>query len=176
MIYLLATEKKIDFLYEELQLGNKLNECVHQQKKSEFSLMLAMLVDDVRLHSQFHLPKQLESVDENIDFRLRKHFQVKMPPPLALENVDDISYFNEAEIIQNKELATIRLKQALNPKALAFRDDDKHIPTQTLSNTSLYCQYKQQTGSDGVKNSVQLPFDAKEWLNGVEAARVSISA
>ena len=47
-------------LLHELQLGEQLNESVEQTRRADFSLMLAMLAEDVREQSQFLLPKTQE--------------------------------------------------------------------------------------------------------------------
>jgi hypothetical protein len=69
-------------LLHELQLGEQLNECVHQSRRSDFSLMLAMLCDDVREQSQFILPKSAPIDGTSTDIKevnnktLRKHFDL----------------------------------------------------------------------------------------------------
>ena len=46
-----------NILLHELQLGEQLNDSVVQARRADFSLMLAMLAEDVREQSQFVLPK-----------------------------------------------------------------------------------------------------------------------
>ncbi|GHE90391.1 VC2046/SO_2500 family protein [Thalassotalea profundi] len=150
-------------LIEELQLGVKLNECVHSQRRYDFSLMLSMLVDDVCVHSQFSLPltdKKVNKVDEE---SLRKTFNVGPSTPLALNSLDEINQFQQGQLVVDAQLASIRLADALNPKALAFRNDVKHIPRSVMDNTSLYCQ---QHRSEPAKQ--RLPFNVDAWLNSVQ--------
>jgi len=69
---------KSEILLHELQLGEQLNESVHQARRADFSLMLAMLCDDVREQSQFILPKsEINSADQAVDNNevLRQHFE-----------------------------------------------------------------------------------------------------
>ncbi|WP_206486396.1 VC2046/SO_2500 family protein [Thalassotalea sp. G2M2-11] len=159
-----------DILVEELQLGDKLNSCVHQNRHSDFSLMLAMLTDDVRAHSQFHLP---ETVDKKplIDSELlRKRFDLPPEQRLALTNLEEISEYAQASLVENKQLTAMHLQQAMHPKPLAFRDDKAHINHSVMSNTSLYCQKKhQQKTADNTKH---LDFNVNEWLKAVQTTIV----
>ena len=88
-------------LLHELQLGEQLNECVHQSRRSDFSLMLAMLCDDVREQSQFILPK-MPPIDGTstekspvTDQVLRKHFDLPEAAPLGLKNIEQINQYNQ---------------------------------------------------------------------------------
>ena len=161
-------EKSI--LVHELQLGEQLNECIHEERLSDFSLMLAMLTKDVTAHSQFALPVTEQQQDETTNQTLRKEFSLPEESPLALTSLDDISAFNQAQLIQNEHYAQVHLLNVLNPKPLAFRDNNKHVPKQVIENTSLYCQQNHKNCSDGKMASSRLAFKAKEWLKGIDQA------
>jgi len=156
-----------DILVHELQLGEQLNESVHHQRRSDFSLLLAMLTDDVRAHSQFKLP--LSQVDEKTTSseQLRKYFQLPNEAPIALNDLEDIPTFNQAGMIKNQQLSQLRLTNTLNPKPIVFRDDAKHIDQQILTNTSLYCQQKYQQKSLA-QTSKRSDFNANAWLAAVQ--------
>ena len=77
-------------LVNELQLGEQLNTCIHAKRRSDFSLMLAMLTDDVRAHSQFSLPLTEVEVVDTTDTSLRKTFHLPEPAPLALKSTDQL--------------------------------------------------------------------------------------
>lgn len=164
-------------LLHELQLGEKLNECVHQTRRADFSLMLAMLADDVREQSQFILP-QSESLEKNAtdNHALRQLFDLPEQAPLSLKSMDDISHFNQAKHVENEDLASIHLANAISPFALAFRDDVKHVPTEVISNTSVHCQikHKSQRGEQS-ENRVNKPlnFNAQAWLKGIEKSLIT---
>lgn len=161
-------DSEVKLLTEELQLGVKLNQCVHSQRRHDFSLMLSMLVDDVRLHSQFRLPLTDKATANITDESLRKKFSVPAKAPLALGSLNDINKFEQGQLLVEGQLASIRLADAFYPKALAFRDDDKHIPRQVMDNTSLYCQQKKST-----LQKQRLPFNVNEWLNSVQETIVN---
>ena len=159
---------KNDILINELQLGDKLNQCIHHKERSQFSLLLAMLTDDVRAHSQFTLP-----ITEDVSFasdeeNLRKLFKLPLEQALALDGVDNIQAFNQADLIQGNTLSDLYLTNALKPVPLAFRNDIKFISRDVLDNTSLYCQKKHENKDEGDKKvNSRLSFKAEEWLNTV---------
>lgn len=155
-----------ELLIHELQLGEKLSQSVHDNRRSDFSLLLALLVDDVREHSQFFLPETQLNTKQVNDLSLRKEFQLGESAPIALKNLADISTFNQVTHIENENLAHIKLIDALQPKALTFRDDKKHITHNVMSNTSLYCQ-KKRNDNNNIENS-QLNFNAKMWLASLD--------
>ena len=160
-----------DILVHELQLGEQLNESVHQARRSDFALLLAMLTDDVRAHSQFKLPLSQTPEKTTTSEQLRKYFQLPNEAPLALENVEEISRYNQASLIESQQFDQLRLTNTLNPKPLAFRDDAKHISQQVLSNTSLYCQQKYQDKSL-TQHQPRADFNAKAWLSAVQTTIV----
>lgn len=173
-------------LLHELQLGEQLNESVVQTRRADFTLMLAMLADDVREQSQFILPKAAEPVAEDVsNLALRKQFNLPASASIALSTPEGVKQFNQAQSIVDNDLANIHFTQAMNAKPLAFRDDKKHIETQVLQNTSLFTQLKhsQRTAvatstTPGSTSDTDKPlnpplsFDAKAWLDGIQQSLV----
>ena len=187
-------------LLHELQLGEQLNECISQTRRADFSLMLAMLAPDVREQSQFLLPKSvntaLEKNELNQNAKLRLYFQLPPEAPLALKSNDEIALFNQAELIEKNNIATLHLTNSMNPKPLAFRDNPKHIESNVITNTSLYCQLQHAKRLELLDSKVKessnstnqnepssidpsfealnkaLNFNAKGWLKGIEDSLV----
>ncbi len=159
-----------DILVEELQLGEQLNQCVHSSRRSDFSLMLAMLTEDVRAHSQFHLPKTPASEKNITDAQLRKYFDLPEKARLALTELSEINEFSQAELVEHQQLASIHLEQAIKPKPLAFRDNSKHIELSVMENTSLYCQKQHQ--QVGEFENTHLDFQVNEWLKSLQSTIV----
>ena len=90
-------------LLHELQLGEQLNESVVQTRRADFSLMLAMLADDVREQSQFLLPQTPETTPADVtNIALRKQFNLPEKPALALTTLDDVKQFNQVHNIVDK--------------------------------------------------------------------------
>ena len=172
-----SVEDKI--LINESQLSGQLNESIHSERRSDFSLMLAMLTDDVRLHSQFYLPVTENEPNIISDEQLRKTYHLPKKPLLAHNINNTLSCFNQAELIANQQLTDIYLQNSLTPNPLAFRDDVNHIPKNVLDNCSLYCQKKhdeqKHQPKDKAKNNLfnnRLSFDAKAWLDNIQTSLV----
>lgn len=168
-------------LLHELQLGEQLNECIHQSRRSDFSLMLAMLCDDVREQSQFILPQtspidgtSIEK-DQMTDQVLRKHFDLPEKAPLSLKKIEQINQYNQAQIIADNDLTSLHLLNALMPKPLSFRHNKKHINSDVLTNTTLVCQEKHaNTQNDEVINK-PMNMNAEGWLKAIQTSLVQSS-
>jgi len=169
---LINTSFKSQLLVEELQLGEQLNQCVHADRRADFSLMLSMLTDDVLAHSQFSLPETKEQRKETTDQSLRRYFELSAKAPLAIENVDDIEKFTQVHLIEQEHFATLQLENTLNPKPLAFRNNAKHVSTSVLSNTSLYCQQRHKQTKEQKNEASRLAFNVNAWLKSVQTTLV----
>ncbi len=169
---------KSDILLHELQLGEQLNESVHQARRADFSLMLAMLCDDVREQSQFVLPKTNDSttdVTQQTNEVLRKHFDLPEQAPLSLKNLEQISQYNQGELIAQNDLVSVQLTNALSPKPLTFRDDNRHIASNILGNTSLTCQEKHNHEQSSVVINKRTNMNVEGWLKTVQTSLVKSS-
>ncbi len=165
-------------LLHELQLGEQLNECVHQSRRSDFALMLAMLCDDVREQSQFILPQteQIDGTETNeeqaTNQALRTYFDLPKEAPLALENIEQINQYNQGQLIVNNDLPSLHLTNAISPNPLAFRDDNRHISNNILSNTSLVCQEKYAQNQEGKVINKPLNMHVESWLKVIQTSLV----
>ncbi|PCI58543.1 MAG: hypothetical protein COB35_13555 [Gammaproteobacteria bacterium] len=186
-------------LFHEQQLGVQLNQCVHSKRRADFALMLALLTDDVREHSQFFLPQEKSKNKEYSDELLRKAFHLPKIAPLALEKNTDIEKYSQAELIAKQQLPTLHLKNALTPLPLSFRHNKKHLPSSVLADTSIHCQNRyQQQMSNSVVNETSMDkseqnkagqkkaeqdkanllnsaafFNAKAWLDNIQNSLVN---
>lgn len=164
-------EVENNVLVHELQLGTQLSQSVHSGRRADFALMLAMLSDDVREHSQFHLPHTETTENEINDKKLRQRFQLPEPTPLAVQDPQEIAKYNQAKLVLEKRLADLHLQNILSPLPLSIRDDASYIESEIINNTSIHCQrrYKKQSDKDkeGLFNKVA-QFNAKAWLSGIE--------
>ncbi|QOL25163.1 queD like 2 [Thalassotalea sp. LPB0316] len=159
-------------LVNESQLGSQLNHCVVEKRRSDFSLMLAMLSEDVRDFSEFHRAENNpheQIIDPEV--QLRRLFDLPKSQPLALESLEDIAHFNQAGEVVEQHFDDIRLKQCLAPKPLAFRDDKAFIPSQIKANLSL-CQ-QQRLSQPQSKSIAQAPnTNVANWLKNVKTSLV----
>ncbi|WP_245942445.1 VC2046/SO_2500 family protein [Candidatus Colwellia aromaticivorans] len=162
-----------EILLHELQLGEQLNESVHQARRADFSLMLAMLCDDVREHSQFILPQSdVSDESKQTTQSLRKHFDLPEQAPLALKNIEQISQYNQSQLIADNDFVSIKLSNALSPKPLTFRDDNHHIASNVLGNTSLTCQEKHTHQQSSKVLNKRVKMNVEGWLKTVQTALV----
>lgn len=167
-----------EILLHELQLGDKLNESVHQARRADFSLMLAMLCDDVREHSQFILPQADVSAVEQAkqtNQELRLYFDLPDQAPLALTNIEQVNQYNQGHLIENNDIASIQLSNILLPKPLAFRDDKKYIASNVLGNTSLTCQEKYNHSELSAVLNKRMDMKVDNWLKGIQTSLVKSS-
>ena len=166
-------------LLHELQLGEQLNTCVQQSRRSDFALMLAMLCDDVREQSQFILPKAFSVDDGFVDKKtmdnqtLRNYFDLPEPAPIALKNMQQINRYNQAQLIADHDLVTLHLTNALSPNPLAFRDNANHIASDVLTNTQLNCQAKhaQKNQEDVLNKPLNIQVDS--WIKSIQTSVVA---
>lgn len=182
-------------LLHELQLGEQLNQSVQETRRADFTLMLAMLTEDVREQSQFLLPQTPATSPKALtNTAFRKEFNLPEKAPLALTSLTELTQFNQVQSIIDNNLADIHLTNALQPKPLAFRDDKTHIDRQILENTSLLTQLKHnqlldkteqvrsnnvlENKAEGPDKSLsqsinqQMNFNAKAWLDGIQQSLV----
>jgi len=169
-------------LVNELQLGDQLGQCVHSKRRADFSLMLAMLTEDVREHSQFFVPKTaIKEANTGDDF-FRKIYHLPAKTALAITDLDDINAFSQADLAEQNNFADIQLKNALRPLPLSFRDNKKHIPTKILTDTSIHCQqrYKEYLSNKDKSQSTVLSspafFNAKAWLDNIQTTLVNATS
>lgn len=107
-----------DLLIGELQLGQRLNECVQQGNKSEFALLLSMLSQDVRDQDQFALE---QAANEKSDITLAEQFEIPTPQTLKTRAMADQYYsIALADISREQGLTAGRLQHCLKPDALSF--------------------------------------------------------
>lgn len=165
---MLVDNIKNEILINELQLGEQLNQCVHKKERSQFSLLLAMLTDDVQAHAQFSLPKSELAISQSEEENLRDRFKLPQAQLLSLKEIGQVGSYNQADLVQSNNLSELRLLNAIKPTPLAFRDDKTFIAKYVLENTSLYCQkkYKSKSLDDDFKTA-RLDFKAAEWLNSI---------
>ena len=156
-----------NLLIHELQLGQQLSQCVQSNRRADFGLMLAMLAEDVREHSQFKLPHDEITEPAYTDTKLRKFFQLPDEIPLGLQELDALNQYDQADLIDGNNLPTMHLQNALSPKALAFRDNKAHVPTQVMENTSLHCQNRNKDEQNKLLNN-RNDFNAKLWLKTIQ--------
>jgi len=126
-----------NILTHEMQLGNQLSLCVAQNRRNDFSILLAMLSKDALDFSQFHLPQSESDTIEYKDSDLRLSLGAGVEQRLAPEEFNILIGENNAEIVQNDSLNQFKLMNCLSPEPLAIRNDLHHIESLILENCEL---------------------------------------
>lgn len=105
------------FLVDELQLGQQLNEALHQENRSEFSLLLSMLSDDLLDHPNY-ADAQVHPPDA-INWRAR----MELPPPVRLDatNLEPEETEFRSLLLQEGGIHAVQLFNAIAPEALTWR-------------------------------------------------------
>ena len=126
-----------NILTHEMQLGNQLSLCVAQNRRNDFSILLAMLSKDALDFSEFHLPKSESNTIEYKNSDLRLSLGAGLEQRLAPEEFNILIGENNAKVVQNDSLNQFKLMNFLSPEPLAIRDDMHHIDSQIIDNCEL---------------------------------------
>ena len=112
-------------LVGELQLGQTLNHCIRDGKKSEFDLLLAMLSTDVSDQDQF----SLNTTQEEALFSQSLNEKFDTPPAQTLQAetlLEDEYSLTLGKIANQESLLAARLQHCLRPDALHFQSHMQH--------------------------------------------------
>ncbi|SFC64725.1 VC2046/SO_2500 family protein [Pseudoalteromonas denitrificans] len=126
-----------DILINEAQLGNQLSICVAENRRNDFSILLAMLSQNALDFSEFALPKSDPSELYAQDQNLRVALGAGVEQTLAPEHIDFLIGIRNAEIVQGDSLEQFKLMNYLTPEPLAIRNDVTHIRTEIIDNCEL---------------------------------------
>jgi len=112
-------------LVGELQLGQTLNHCIRDGKKSEFDLLLSMLSNDVTDQDQFSInPLASETLTTQ---PLHEKFDIPTPQTLTADSPEQNEYsMTISQIAQQEGILAARLQHCLRPEALNFQPDITH--------------------------------------------------
>ena len=124
-----------DILINEHQTGEKLSHAVHEARRADFGLILAMMSQNVLDHAAFALPVE-ESVEPDTSTEaLRAKFQVNKPQPFAANDASIIEQaFTHSHLVHTAGITSQKLAHHLNPAPLAQFDDAKRIPDDVFGN------------------------------------------
>lgn len=148
-----------NILTNEIQLGNQLSLCVAQNRRSDFSILLAMLSKDALDFSQFHLPQSDSQSFDKKDSNLRLSLGAAAEQKLAPLEYNMLIGKENAKIIQKQGIEQFKLMNCLSPEPLAIRDDMSHINSQIIDNCELSVRKRIQS------NDIQL---SQNQMNAVD--------
>jgi hypothetical protein len=148
-----------NILTNEMQLGNQLSLCVAQNRRNDFSILLAMLSKDALDFSQFHLPQSEPQSFDNKDADLRISLGAAVEQKLAPEEFNMRIGEGNAKIVQQQGIEQFKLINCLSPEPLAIRDDVTHIHSSIIDNCELSVRKRIQA------NDIQL---SQNQMNAVD--------
>ncbi|WP_051202264.1 VC2046/SO_2500 family protein [Ferrimonas senticii] len=131
-------------LVNELQLGNALSSAVTESRRSDFGLMLAMLVQDARCFAEFQLP----SASSNPALSLRQRLQLPDEAPMVRQYCEDQRAIRCAEAFQQSGLTQSRLQQCLEPEPLELRGPYPFGLQQAFNNAEPWSQAMPQMATN----------------------------
>ncbi|MCO7188350.1 MULTISPECIES: VC2046/SO_2500 family protein [unclassified Pseudoalteromonas] len=121
-------------LCKEAQLGSALNHSVHEARRGDFALLLSLLSQDALDFSQFDLPHTSPEQPDKSEAALKLALQLGPQKPLAPEHFNMLIGQDNGFLVQEGDLASLRLKECLQPEPYAVRNDKKHIPLHIVDN------------------------------------------
>ncbi len=118
-------------LINELQCGQSVGRAVHDNRRADFALLLAMLSQDVRDHTA------VDQVEEAVPSDLREQFL--LPQEQQLQSNQE-SYLRGIEIaaqFNNGGMVAAKLQSCLAPDALTYLPEQTHnLPEEVYHNLS----------------------------------------
>ncbi|BBN81208.1 hypothetical protein PA25_11930 [Pseudoalteromonas sp. A25] len=124
-------------LTREDQLGSALSVSVAEHRRADFAMLLAMLSQDALDFSQFHLPETQADEADLSEYALKKELQIGPQRALAPEQFDILIGQNNAKVLEQSSLVSLKLQDCLRPEPLAVRNDKTHIPLVVVDNCDI---------------------------------------
>tara|TARA_B100001094_G_scaffold331300_1_gene399156 strand:- start:360 stop:842 length:483 start_codon:yes stop_codon:yes gene_type:complete len=125
-----------NFVSHELQLGNQIAQAVSHEKPTDFAFLLALLSKDAMHMSQFKLEHSLDPPEHIV----RKQLSVQEPQPL-IKTFDQLSQHDISSLFHEGGLSTVRLYEALNPKALHYDSSPSRAMLEALHSAPVECRF-----------------------------------
>ncbi|MCC4263231.1 hypothetical protein LL240_01980 [Oceanimonas baumannii] len=124
----MATPVHANLLINDSQLGDSLNQAVHQGRRGDFGLLLAMLSEDAR-----DLPRIEEPAAGSAEPDWRQHFSLPAPtPPLFAEPEDTARVAGLSQLAGTLQQDSLRLLLAMRGEPLKPSPDE--LPAEVTSN------------------------------------------
>ncbi|MBL1377519.1 VC2046/SO_2500 family protein [Zobellella iuensis] len=116
-----------NLLVNDSQLGDSLNQAVHQGRRGDFGLLLALLSDDAR-----DLPRLDEPKDAQGEPDWRRHFELPAASPFYAEAQDNIRAPQLSALAGALQQDSLRLLLAMRAEPL--RVSDALLPAEVSGN------------------------------------------
>ncbi|MZI92140.1 hypothetical protein F9817_02825 [Vibrio sp. CAIM 722] len=120
-------------LINEIKVGTGINQAVHQSRRADFSLLLAMFSNDVRDNT----PAEKVETPVTTDQVLRRRFQLQEPQSLRNDQSSYAISSEHARQFHDGGLSSAKLSHYLTPDPLTYMPEDTFdLPEEIYSNLS----------------------------------------
>lgn len=117
----------------ELNIGSGICHAVHQGRRADFSLLVALFSNDVRDNTPVELIEQPQTTDE----LLRERFELAAPQSLRNDQSSYAVSARQAELFHHGGLASAKLCHYLTPEVLTYLPEDtQDLPEDVYLNLS----------------------------------------
>ncbi|MBD1582889.1 VC2046/SO_2500 family protein [Pseudoalteromonas sp. S16_S37] len=159
-------------LTREEQLGSALSVSVAEHRRADFAMLLAMLSQDVLDFSQFHLPEAQQTEADLSEQALKKKLQIGPQRALAPEQFDMLIGQDNAKILEQSSLTSLKLQDYLNPEPLAIRDDKTHIPLVVVDNCDLAVRKRLEATKKGYATDEKPAMNAAGFYDQIASGQM----
>ncbi len=155
----MLTKLNNQLLVNDSQLGDHLNQAVHQGRRSDFGLLLALLSEDAR-----DLPRIADDATTDAGKTdWRQYFELPEQNPLYSGELDHLRAPQLSELAQHKQLDSLRLMIAMRAEPLRHAND--LLPTEVSTNLDP----RTQARLAGLQYHSTLPQDPSRILSVIES-------
>jgi len=147
--------QNVEILVNEIQLGNRLGKAVSERRGGDFSLMLAMMSQNVLDHGEFCLPRDAVGAIEVDEQLLRQQLGLA---PSTRYDIDENSAVDAILLgvdLHTEGMSEVKLKGYLTPEPLAMQDDANHIPSEVLANCEQVATTRFYSGQERVSEPLE---------------------
>ncbi|MCL1077546.1 queD-like protein [Parashewanella spongiae] len=141
-------------LINELDTGLSLNLATVSNRRSDFSLLLALMSQDIRDMAQFELEHSQADAEK---LKLRKKFKLPAEETLIADLSTQTLPVDHSATFQAQGVIEFRLQQNLKPEAIVSRGKYPADFTEAINNCDIHVSRK-INGIDGDKKLKSVPF------------------
>jgi hypothetical protein len=163
--------QSVELLVNEMQLGNQLSTAVKHNRSSDFSLLLAMMSQNVLDNAEFCLPAESPLAEEVDEAMLRHQFELGEKPVYAATDDSVMQSLLLGVDLHTEGLSEVKLNSYLRAEPLSRFDDTMHIDPQVLTNCEPTVQERHERQQLRLTHRLdQNPAGIYEVLQDLQAA------
>ncbi len=141
-------------LINELDTGTSLNLATVSNRRSDFSLLLALMSQDIRDMAQFEINR---SPNDSENIKLRKKFELPAEEVLIADLSTQAVLIDHSATFQSQGALEFRLRQNLQPEAMICRGKYPADLNEALDNCDIHISRK-HNGVDETELIKTVPF------------------